>query len=46
MGRWGYLYAQLFAGIAYLVAGALLFELLRVKRKQKRIERQEMAEVG
>jgi len=36
MGRWGYLYAQLFAGLSYLVAGVILFELLRVKKMQKR----------
>ena len=35
MGRWGYLYAQIFAGIMYLVASLFLFELWRVKRKQK-----------
>lgn len=38
MGRWGYVYAQLFAGLAYLIAGALLFELLRVRRKEKKTE--------
>ncbi|KAK3074503.1 hypothetical protein LTR53_002985 [Teratosphaeriaceae sp. CCFEE 6253] len=36
MGRWGFLYAQIFAGLAYLVASLFLFELLRVKRKVKR----------
>lgn len=47
MDRWGYVYAQLFAGLSYLLAGGLLFELLRVKRKQKRkeLEREEMREV-
>lgn len=36
MGRWGYLYAQVFAGVAYLVASAFLFELWRVKRIERR----------
>lgn len=42
MGRWGYLYPQIFAGLSYLVASVFLFELLRVKRKQKRIAQLEM----
>jgi len=33
MGRWGYVYAQTFAGLAYVVASLFLFELWRVKRK-------------
>ena len=33
LGRWGYLYPQIFAGLAYLVASLFLFELWRVKRK-------------
>ena len=37
MGRWGYLYPQLFAGFTYLLASVALYELLRVRRKQKRI---------
>ncbi|KAK4890333.1 hypothetical protein LTR27_010976 [Elasticomyces elasticus] len=32
MGRWNYLYAQIFAGLAYLVASLFLFELWRVKK--------------
>lgn len=35
MGRWGYLYAQVFAGSMYLVASLFLFELWRVKRSKK-----------
>lgn len=38
MGRWGYLYPQIFAGLAYLVASMFLFELWRVKRRAKRVE--------
>ncbi|KAK3672205.1 hypothetical protein LTR78_007958 [Recurvomyces mirabilis] len=33
MGRWSYLYAQLFAGLTYTVASLFLFELWRVKRR-------------
>lgn len=44
MGRWGYLYPQLFAGFSYLVAAVLLFELLRVRRKQKRMAQPEMVQ--
>ncbi|KAK4539680.1 hypothetical protein LTR36_010443 [Oleoguttula mirabilis] len=32
MGRWTYLYPQVFAALAYLVASLFLFELLRLKR--------------
>jgi MFS family permease len=46
MGRWGYLYPQIFAGLSYLVASIFLFELLRVQRKGKLLSQQpEMAEV-
>ncbi|KXT10716.1 hypothetical protein AC579_1838 [Pseudocercospora musae] len=38
-GRWGYLYAQLFAGLSYLVASIFMFELWRIKIKQAREER-------
>ena len=33
MGRWAYLYPQVFAALAYIVASLFLFELLRLKRK-------------
>ncbi len=46
MGRWGYLYAQIFAGLSYLVASIFLFELLRVRRKQKRITQLEMEQAS
>ncbi|KAI7618995.1 glycoside hydrolase family 128 protein, partial [Hortaea werneckii] len=32
-GRWAYLYAQIFAALAYIVASMFLFELLRLKRR-------------
>lgn len=34
-GRWGYLYPQIFAGLAYLVASLFLFELWRIKPMEK-----------
>jgi hypothetical protein len=42
MGRWGYLYTQIFGGLAYLIGGFFLLELWRVKR----VERLEAAEQG
>ena len=46
MGRWGYLYPQLFAGFAYLVASAFLFELWRVRSKEKKkLDHTEMSQV-
>ena len=42
MGRWGYLYPQIFAGLSYMVASVLLFELLRIRRKEKRMAQVEM----
>lgn len=33
MGRWAYLYPQVFAALAYIVASLFLFELLRMKRQ-------------
>ncbi|KAF7190756.1 putative transporter MCH2 [Pseudocercospora fuligena] len=47
-GRWGYLYAQLFAGLSYLVASIFMFELWRIKRKQAREERRfaQMSEIA
>ncbi|KAK5119258.1 hypothetical protein LTR85_007872 [Meristemomyces frigidus] len=33
MGRWAYLYPQVFAALSYIVASLFLFELLRMKRK-------------
>ncbi|USW56619.1 Putative major facilitator superfamily, MFS transporter superfamily [Septoria linicola] len=35
MGRWAYLYTQIFAGTMYLIASLFLFELWRVKRKKR-----------
>lgn len=47
MGRWGYLYPQLFAGFSYLIASAFLFELLRVKKKGRLLSQApEMAQVA
>jgi MFS family permease len=47
MGRWSYIYAQLFAGLAYLIASLFLFELWRVKRRGGLMsQRPEMIEVG
>lgn len=46
MGRWSYLHAQLFAGIAYLVAAAFLFELWRVKRAEKLDDGRTMGRAG
>lgn len=47
MGRWAYLYPQIFAGLAYLVASLFLFELLRMKRKGRLMSQMaEMAQVG
>jgi hypothetical protein len=40
-GRWGYLYPQIFAGLSYIVGSAFLFELLRVRRNDKRAARLE-----
>ncbi|KXT04022.1 hypothetical protein AC578_4968 [Pseudocercospora eumusae] len=37
-GRWGYLYAQLFAGVSYLMVSIFMLELWRIKRKQAREE--------
>ena len=34
MGRWGYLYAQIFAGLSYLIGSLFLFELWRIRRKK------------
>lgn len=34
-GRWEYLYPQIFAGTAYLVAAAVLFVLGRMQRRVK-----------
>lgn len=36
MGRWAYLYPQIFGGLAYVIGSAFLFELLRVKRVERR----------
>ncbi|KAK3724500.1 hypothetical protein LTR37_001124 [Vermiconidia calcicola] len=44
MGRWGYLYPQIFAGLSYLVAGVFMFELLRERKKQKRMAQPEMTQ--
>ncbi|KAF2213503.1 hypothetical protein CERZMDRAFT_111177 [Cercospora zeae-maydis SCOH1-5] len=35
MGRWAYLYPQIFAGTMYLVASLFMFELWRVKRRDR-----------
>ena len=42
MGRWGYLYPQIFAGLSYLVASLFLFELLRLRKQQKRMSQPEL----
>lgn len=46
MGRWGYLYTQIFAGLAYVVAAGFMFELWRVKRLEKLDEGDEMGRIG
>jgi hypothetical protein len=46
MGRWGYLYTQLFAGVAYVVAAGFLFELWRVKRAEKMDRGGELGRIG
>ena len=49
MGRWGYLYPQILAGSAYIAASIFLFELWRVKKKEKKralINAPEMEEIG
>jgi hypothetical protein len=46
MGRWGYLYTQLFTGLAYLVAAGFLFELWRVKRVEKLDRGGELGRLG
>ena len=48
MGRWEYLYPQIFGGVAYLVGSAFLFELWRVKRieRQKSQSTAPLAEMG
>ncbi|GIZ48376.1 hypothetical protein CKM354_001143900 [Cercospora kikuchii] len=40
MGRWAYLHPQVFAGTMYLVASLFMFELWRVKRRDRRLSRQ------
>ncbi|PPJ49978.1 hypothetical protein CBER1_04749 [Cercospora berteroae] len=40
MGRWAYLHPQVFAGTMYLVASLFMFELWRVKRRDRRFSRQ------
>ncbi|KAK1067027.1 hypothetical protein LTR74_006741 [Friedmanniomyces endolithicus] len=40
MGRWSYLYAQVFAGLAYLIASLFMFELWRVKKRGKLMSQQ------
>lgn len=45
-GRWAYLYAQIFAALAYIVASMFLFELLRLKRRGRLMSQMpEIAEV-
>ncbi|KAI7473584.1 MFS monocarboxylate transporter-like protein [Hortaea werneckii] len=45
-GRWAYLYAQIFAALAYIVASVFLFELLRLKRRGRLMSQMpEIAEV-
>jgi len=46
MGRWSYLYTQLFTGFAYLVAAGFLFELWRVKRVEKLDRGRELGRLG
>lgn len=46
LGRWGYLYTQIFAGLAYVVAAGFLFELWRVKRREKLDNGGEMGRIG
>lgn len=43
-GRWGYLYPQIFAGLSFLVGSLCLFELWRVKNKEKRREETQMSQ--
>jgi len=40
MGRWAYLYPQIFAGLSYVLASLFMFELLRVKRKGNLLSQQ------
>ena len=37
MGRWSYVYLQVFAGVCYLAGSGFMFELWRVHRKKKRL---------
>ena len=47
LGRWAYLYPQVFAGLAYMLASVFLFELLRLKRKGRLMSQLlEMEQVG
>lgn len=46
MGRWEYLYAQIFAGLTYLVAAVFLFEILRLKRKGRLLSQLESAQTA
>jgi len=46
MGRWAYLYPQVFAALAYIVASLFLFELLRLKRKGRLLSQQQMPEMA
>ena len=47
MERWAYLYPQIFAGLAYLVASGFMFELLRLKRRGRLMsQRPEISQVG
>lgn len=45
MGRWGYLYTHIFAGLAYVVAAGFMFELWRIKRFEKPDEADEMGRI-
>lgn len=46
MGRWGYVYLQVFGGVCYLVGSGFMFELWRVHKKQKRTAVAEMEQIS
>ena len=46
IGRWGYLYPQVFGGLCYLVGSLFMFELCRVHRKKKRIAAAETQQIS
>lgn len=37
MGRWAYVYLQIFAGLCYLLGSLFMFELWRVHKRTKHV---------